>query len=518
MCYGFINTACALQTLLKSPSWRPRFKYYHWTLSLLGLFLCLAIMFIVKWYYAIVAIILAGFIYKYIEFKGAEKEWGDGIRGLSMSAARFALLRLEDSPPHVKNWRPQILLLIKCNRIDNKPDTNNSSNNVNITDSVEVVHPNSFAFASQLKAGQGLFVCANVTAGDFMENYTYAKECKKVLKAKMNQYKAKGFCDTIVSETVEQGICHLIQTEGLGGLRHNTIILNWSEKWNKENIYNKMDEEEENSISFVQILRYANANESALILTKGIDSWPTNSRSESQSGPIDLWWIIHDGGLLLLIVFLLKKHKIWQKCKLRLFTVARVDENSVQIKNDLVQYMYFLRIEAEVEVVEMNESEISAYTYEKTLKLHERQQLMRDLKVKDKVAENEPQIKLETVRRGSISVSSKGPPLGLNSASNSVDNNDDQNVSGVEKTSATEKSNSSSQEKINSTNNQYTFSPTKPARRPSLFQTEAMRKMHSAVELNKKILEKSKDSCLVLMNIPAPPKSPGIADYNCKKN
>ena len=30
MCYGFVNLACALQTLLKTPNWRPRFKYYHW--------------------------------------------------------------------------------------------------------------------------------------------------------------------------------------------------------------------------------------------------------------------------------------------------------------------------------------------------------------------------------------------------------------------------------------------------------------------------------------------------------
>lgn len=35
----------------------------------------------------------------------AEKEWGDGIRGLSLSAARFALMRLEEGPPHTKNWR-----------------------------------------------------------------------------------------------------------------------------------------------------------------------------------------------------------------------------------------------------------------------------------------------------------------------------------------------------------------------------------------------------------------------------
>lgn len=70
MCYGFINLACTLQTILKTPNWRPRYKYYHWGLSVLGLFLCLLIMFIVKWLYALFAIFIAVLIYKYIEFKG----------------------------------------------------------------------------------------------------------------------------------------------------------------------------------------------------------------------------------------------------------------------------------------------------------------------------------------------------------------------------------------------------------------------------------------------------------------
>lgn len=33
------------------------------------------------------------------------KEWGDGIRGLSLNAARYALIRLEEAPLHTKNWR-----------------------------------------------------------------------------------------------------------------------------------------------------------------------------------------------------------------------------------------------------------------------------------------------------------------------------------------------------------------------------------------------------------------------------
>lgn len=38
--------------------------------SFLGMWLCLALMFISSWYYALVAITLAAAIYKYIEYQG----------------------------------------------------------------------------------------------------------------------------------------------------------------------------------------------------------------------------------------------------------------------------------------------------------------------------------------------------------------------------------------------------------------------------------------------------------------
>lgn len=70
ICYMFVNFACVLQSILKAPNWRPRFRYYHWVTSLVGALLCLVLMFLVSWYYALVALIVAGIIYKYIEYRG----------------------------------------------------------------------------------------------------------------------------------------------------------------------------------------------------------------------------------------------------------------------------------------------------------------------------------------------------------------------------------------------------------------------------------------------------------------
>lgn len=44
---------------------------------------------------------------------------------------------------------------------------------------------------------------------------------------------------------------------------------------------------------------------------------------------------------------------------MRIFTVAQMDDNSIQMKKDLATFLYQLRIEAEVEVVEMVRVHIS---------------------------------------------------------------------------------------------------------------------------------------------------------------
>lgn len=49
------------------------------TLSFLGMTICLALMFISSWYYAIVAMVIAGMIYKYIEYHGYVA-MGTGVR------------------------------------------------------------------------------------------------------------------------------------------------------------------------------------------------------------------------------------------------------------------------------------------------------------------------------------------------------------------------------------------------------------------------------------------------------
>ncbi|XP_058275934.1 solute carrier family 12 member 7 isoform X4 [Hirundo rustica] len=462
MCYMFVNLACAVQTLLRTPNWRPRFKYYHWTLSFLGMSLCLALMFICSWYYALIAMLIAGCIYKYIEYRGAEKEWGDGIRGLSLNAARYALLRVEDGPPHTKNWRPQLLVLL------------------NLDNEQLVKHPRLLSFTSQLKAGKGLTIVGSVLQGIYLDKCVETQKAEENVKALMGVEKTKGFCQIVASPNFRDGISYLIQSAGLGGMKHNTVLMAWPQSW-------KQTENRFSWKNFVDTVRETTAAQQALLVAKNIDLFPTNQERFTE-GNIDVWWIVHDGGMLMLLPFLLRQHKVWRKCKMRIFTVAQMDDNSIQMKKDLQMFLYHLRLNAQVEVVEMFENDISAFTYEKTLMMEQRSQMLKQMQLSKNEREREAQLihDKNTASRSALAVEASVAAAALEKVQMTwtkekfvaeKHKNKDSNASGFK-------------DIFNMKPNQ-----------------SNVRRMHTAVKLNGVVLNKSQHAQLVLLNMPGPPKN-----------
>nr|CAH91254.1 hypothetical protein [Pongo abelii] len=464
MCYLFVNLACALQTLLRTPNWRPRFRYYHWALSFMGMSICLALMFISSWYYAIVAMVIAGMIYKYIEYQGAEKEWGDGIRGLSLSAARFALLRLEEGPPHTKNWRPQLLVLLK------------------LDEDLHVKHPRLLTFASQLKAGKGLTIVGSVIVGNFLENYGEALAAEQTIKHLMEAEKVKGFCQLVVAAKLREGISHLIQSCGLGGMKHNTVVMGWPNGW-------RQSEDARAWKTFIGTVRVTTAAHLALLVAKNISFFPNNVEQFSE-GNIDVWWIVHDGGMLMLLPFLLKQHKVWRKCSIRIFTVAQLEDNSIQMKKDLATFLYHLRIEAEVEVVEMHDSDISAYTYERTLMMEQRSQMLRHMRLSKTERDREAQL-----------VKDRNSMLRLTSIGSDEDEETETYQEKVHMTWTKDKYMASRGQKVKSMEGFQDLLNMRPDQ-------SNVRRMHTAVKLNEVIVNKSHEAKLVLLNMPGPPRNP----------
>lgn len=512
MCYGFVNLACALQTLLRTPNWRPRFRYYHWALSFLGLSLCITVMFMTSWYYALIAMALAFLIYKYIEFRGAEKEWGDGIRGLALSAARFALLRLEEGPPHTKNWRPQLLVFVKLNS------------------ELNVMYPKLITFASQLKAGKGLTMVLSVIEGEFSRQYGEAQAARQSVRKEMEKEKVKGFADVLVAKNITQSIDHYMQTAGLGGLRPNTVVLGWPYGWRHQTGGNSYH-------VFLNTVRHASNSKLALLALKGITFFPTNT--EKMSGNIDVWWIVHDGGLLMLLPFLLTQSRAWKGCRMRIFTIAQQSDNSIQIKKDLKMFLYQLRIEAEVDVVEMDDSDITAYTYERTLMMEQRNQMMQEMRLTRKQRNSVVQnivdrntAEITPTRRSNVRF--RDHP----SVSRSYSDREEDDSPGDQHEEEEQRDGDRiprvptiTEDLVEASETTETTPSSPPPASSSAHQTSSnstfknlldikpdqanVRRMHTAVKLNEVIVRRSHDAQLVIVNLPGPPKlSSREADAN----
>ncbi|XP_063573420.1 solute carrier family 12 member 4 isoform X8 [Pongo abelii] len=435
MCYLFVNLACAVQTLLRTPNWRPRFKYYHWALSFLGMSLCLALMFVSSWYYALVAMLIAGMIYKYIEYQG-----------------------------------PQLLVLLK------------------LDEDLHVKYPRLLTFASQLKAGKGLTIVGSVIQGSFLESYGEAQAAEQTIKNMMEIEKVKGFCQVVVASKVREGLAHLIQSCGLGGMRHNSVVLGWPYGW-------RQSEDPRAWKTFIDTVRCTTAAHLALLVPKNIAFYPSNHERYLE-GHIDVWWIVHDGGMLMLLPFLLRQHKVWRKCRMRIFTVAQMDDNSIQMKKDLAVFLYHLRLEAEVEVVEMHNSDISAYTYERTLMMEQRSQMLRQMRLTKTEREREAQL-----------VKDRHSALRLESL---YSDEEDESAVGADKIQMTW------------TRDKYITETWDPSHAPDNFRElvhikpdqSNVRRMHTAVKLNEVIVTRSHDARLVLLNMPGPPRnSEGDENY-----
>lgn len=75
----------------------------------------------------------------------------------------------------------------------------------------------------------------------------------------------------------------------------------------------------------------------AVLLCMHLDRFP--GKEDFHEGVIDIWWIVHDDGLLLLVAHLLQQHKIWRKCKLRVYTVAEKLDNPELVKRNLENFL-----------------------------------------------------------------------------------------------------------------------------------------------------------------------------------
>lgn len=110
MAYFWVCVSCLVLDILNSPNWRPTFRYYNKLTSFCGLATCLIIMFIISWWISLIAIAIQLALFLYI-LKTSKKNWGDSIEYFKVSMVINSLYKIDKLKYHVKNWRPNFLVL-----------------------------------------------------------------------------------------------------------------------------------------------------------------------------------------------------------------------------------------------------------------------------------------------------------------------------------------------------------------------------------------------------------------------
>ncbi|GAB4150279.1 MAG: hypothetical protein Fur0037_18770 [Planctomycetota bacterium] len=203
--YGLLNLATFCEAATKNPSYRPTFRFCHWSISLAGAVGCFAVMFLMNWVWAAVSLVLIAALVWCIRFRELESRWGDLHSGVAFERARRALLRLESETYHPKNWRPIVLALTGTGK----------------------QRPHLAIYGHWLTAGHGILSLAQIVTGD-VEDYAERRDkFESTLRAFVARQDLSAFPAVVIAGSIPAGIESLVQCHGLGGLRPNTVLLGW---------------------------------------------------------------------------------------------------------------------------------------------------------------------------------------------------------------------------------------------------------------------------------------------------
>ncbi|XP_037633780.1 solute carrier family 12 member 2-like [Sebastes umbrosus] len=364
--YALINFSVFHASMANSPGWRPSFRYYNMWVSLAGAILCCVVMFVINWWAALVTLLIVLALYIYVSYKKPDVNWGSSTQALIYNQALTHCMNLTGVQDHVKNFRPQCLVM--AGFPNSRPAL------------LQLVH----AFTKNV----GLMVCAHVRTVTRRPNMKELSQEHARCQRWLNKKRIKAFYTHVFSDNLRHGAQFLMQAVGLGRLKPNTLVMGFKNNWSDGDmrdveIYISTIHDAFDLQYGVVILRLQDgldvshihgqdellsSHEKPPVDSKEVvisvilpkdpdsDSCPSKTTSNQSSplimretksplsladqrlletsqqfkkkqgkGTIDVWWLFDDGGLTLLIPFLLTNRSKWGDCRIRVFIGGKIN-------------------------------------------------------------------------------------------------------------------------------------------------------------------------------------------------
>ena len=315
--YGLINLATFYEGITRNPSYRPRFRYSHWSTSLAGAIGCIAVMLLIDWRWALASMAIMAGIHHWISRREIEARWGDINSGFLFERTRKNLLKLEQQLYHPKNWRPIILALAGATWD----------------------RPHLAVYGHWLTNGHGILLLGQVIHGDFENRIERIEGQEKLLHNFVQKQNLEAFPSIVAANTLSEGIETLVQCQGFGALRPNTVLVGWPSSVDK-------------SETFGTNLRVLSRLKRSIVAVRLSQQISDSDPWRPGAGTIDVWWRGQKNGeLMLLLAHLFTLNHEWRHRPIRLLRVIENEAGTEEVTRHLDELITASRIDATSRVV-----------------------------------------------------------------------------------------------------------------------------------------------------------------------
>jgi hypothetical protein len=321
--YGLLNYATFFEARSGSHSFRPRFKFYDYRVSLAGGAACLVAILAINVTAGVISIAFMTAIYQYLKRTAGPSRWSDSQLSYHLKMVRQHLFAAAQETEHPRNWRPQLMVF-----------TNDLRRRRPI-----------IQFASWLQGSSGITSTVQVIEGKGAAMIKPHEAAAAALKKIIKEEKVEMFPLVISTPDLEIGIHTLIQSHGIGPVRPNTILANWIEPLPRF-------ESDENARELGHYMRIAFRQKCNIVLLNiKAKEWNNPAELPTAQKRIDVWWAGDASSrLMLLFAYILTRHSKWQGVRIRVLDMV-YEKASEKTVADLEKTLSDFRIDAVPEIV-----------------------------------------------------------------------------------------------------------------------------------------------------------------------
>ncbi len=300
--YGTICLISFLEHFAADPSYRPAFRS-KWYLSLFGASACLWLMFKMSMPYAVVAIMVMGFLYFWIGYQNPERQGLTSIfQGAIFQISRQLQVFLQKSSQksHVDSWRPSVVCI--------------SSHSFVRLDAFNLLRwiAHRYGFGSYIHFLPGYLS---------RETVDESKEIFQRLVRLTDISRSNIYIDTLISPSYTTAVAQVAQLPGISGKDNNLILFEYFRQ-NGDNLEDIID-------------NYG------LLLASGFDVCilSSTSRNYGYRREIHVWITPDDfdnASLMILLSYIIMGHPDWDGGQIKLFAAFpenEIDEQKESLHN-----------------------------------------------------------------------------------------------------------------------------------------------------------------------------------------